>query len=76
VGFFFTPGDPRIAFRISEGQPTIRFNALPNGTVPFLGNVFSGRNASWYDPDMRAPCVMNWNFRLHSGNSHRRFSWT
>jgi hypothetical protein len=58
------PGDPRIAFRISEGPPPMRFDIQPDGTAPFLGTNFSGRTASWYDPSTRAPYVMNWNSSL------------
>jgi hypothetical protein len=54
------PGDPRIAFRLSEGPPPFRFNIAENGSVPFVGSNYSARNASWYDPNMRMPYVMNW----------------
>ena len=54
------PGDPRIVFRLSEGPPLVRFNISPDGSVPFVGANFSQRNASWFDPNMRMPYVMNW----------------
>jgi hypothetical protein len=54
-------GNPDIAFRLSEGPPAIKFNVQPDGSVPFIGTNFTGRNASYRDPNMRAPYVMNWN---------------
>jgi hypothetical protein len=54
-------GNPDIAFRLSEGPPAIKFNVQPDGSVPFVGTNFTGRNASYRDPNMRAPYVMNWN---------------
>ncbi|MBI4909931.1 MAG: TonB-dependent receptor [Acidobacteria bacterium] len=55
-----TPGDPRIAFLLSQGPPTVNFPAASDGSVPFVGSNYSGRNASWFDPNMRSPYVMNW----------------
>jgi len=54
------PGDPRIAFLLSQGPPTVAFPASPDGSVPFVGTNFSGRNTSWFDPNMRSPYIMNW----------------
>ena len=28
--------------------------------MPFVGTNFSGRSASWFDPKMRMPYIMNW----------------
>lgn len=53
-------GDPRPVFQLSQGPPAFRFNILPNGSVPFAGSNFSNRSASWYDPNMAMPYVMNW----------------
>ena len=55
------PGNPDIAFRLSQGPPTIRFNIQPDGSAPFVGSNYSARPASFYDPNMRSPYVMNWN---------------
>ena len=55
------PGNPAIAFKLSQGPPTINFNVRPDGSVPFVGTNFAGRTASYRDPNMRAPYVMNWN---------------
>ncbi|MEZ5354740.1 MAG: carboxypeptidase regulatory-like domain-containing protein [Bryobacteraceae bacterium] len=54
------PGDPRPAFRLSQGPPPIRFNLAQDGSVPFVGTNYSGRTATWFDPNMRMPYVMNW----------------
>ncbi|MCC6858033.1 MAG: TonB-dependent receptor [Bryobacterales bacterium] len=62
-------GDPRIAFRLSQGPPTIPFNTAADGSVPFVGTNFSGRTASWYDPSMRMPYLMTW-----SGGFQYQFS--
>jgi len=54
-------GDPRPAFFLSQGPGPISYNILPNGTSPFVGSNYSGRNATWYDPALRNPYAMNWN---------------
>jgi hypothetical protein len=54
------PGDPRPVFQLSQGPPPFRFNILPDGSVPFSGSNFGNRNASWFDPNMRMPYIMNW----------------
>ncbi len=54
------PGDPRPVFQLSQGPPAFQFNIRPDGSVPFSGTNFSGRNASWFDPNMKMPYVMNW----------------
>jgi hypothetical protein len=53
-------GDPRPAFRLSQGPGPIQFNILGNGSAPFVGSNFSSRNASWIDPNLRSPYIMNW----------------
>lgn len=54
------PGDPRPIFQLSQGPPPFQYNIAPDGSVPFIGRNFSGRSASWFDPGMRMPYVMNW----------------
>ncbi len=54
------PGDPRPAFYLSQGPPTVRFNVASDGSVPFVGSNYANRGASWYDPNMRMPYIMNW----------------
>jgi hypothetical protein len=53
-------GDPRIAFRLSQGPPALPYTINSDGTVPFLGTNYSARNATWFDPNMRMPYVMSW----------------
>jgi hypothetical protein len=53
-------GDPRAVFKLSQGPGTVRFNVAPDGSVPFSGANFANRNASWFDPNMRLPYIMNW----------------
>ncbi|MGH9720131.1 MAG: carboxypeptidase regulatory-like domain-containing protein [Bryobacteraceae bacterium] len=57
-------GNPDVAFYLRNGPPRIGFNTLPDGTVPFVGTNYSGRNASWFDNNMRMPYIMNWNGSL------------
>src|SRR3989454_827061 len=40
-------GDPRPAFRLSQGPGPVSFNIAPDGSAPFVGTNFSSRNASW-----------------------------
>lgn len=54
------PGDPRHAFLLSQGPPAFSYPAASDGSVPFQGSNFSGRSASWFDPNMRLPYVYNW----------------
>jgi len=55
------PGNPDFAFRLSQGPPAFRFDVSPEGFAPFVGTNYSGRGASFYDPNMRSPYVLNWN---------------
>ncbi|PYV09016.1 MAG: hypothetical protein DMG07_24190, partial [Acidobacteria bacterium] len=57
-------GNPDVAFYLQKGPPQFQFNVLPNGTAPFVGTNYSGRNASYYDPNMRSPYILNWNAGL------------
>jgi hypothetical protein len=54
------PGDPRHAFSLSQGPPAVSFPVAADGSVPFQGTNFSGRNVSWFDPNMRLPYVQMW----------------
>jgi hypothetical protein len=54
------PGDPRHAFLLSQGPGAIRFPIASDGSVPFQGTNYGGRNASWYDPNMCLPYVLMW----------------
>jgi len=64
-------GDPRPVFRLSQGPPAFQFNINPDGSVPFVGTNYGQRNATWFDPYMRMPYVMNW-----SGGLQYQFSGT
>jgi hypothetical protein len=54
------PGDPRHSFRLAQGPPRINYPVAPDGSVPFQGTNFGGRNASWFDPGMRLPYTYMW----------------
>jgi hypothetical protein len=54
------PGDPRIPFYLSQGPPKITYTQNPDGTIPFVGTNYSSRGATWFDPNMRMPYIMNW----------------
>lgn len=53
-------GDPTPVFRLSQGPPAFTFNVASDGSVPFAGTNYTGRNASWYDPNMRLPYIGTW----------------
>ena len=53
-------GDPRPAFYLSQGPPNRNFIINPDGTSQFLGTNYSGRGATYIDPNLRMPYVMNW----------------
>ncbi len=54
------PGDPSIAFKLSQGPPAIVYKMNPDGSVPFVGTNYSSRNATWYDSNLRMPYVATW----------------
>ena len=53
-------GDPQHVFRLSEGPPKFQYAVQPDGSVPFIGSNYTSRTASWWDPNMRMPYVLNW----------------
>jgi hypothetical protein len=53
-------GDPRHLFALREGPGPTNYVILPDGTVPYTGAAFNSRNATWRDPNLRRPYVMNW----------------
>jgi hypothetical protein len=55
------PGNPDVAFYARNGPPPVQFDIAPGGYAPFVGTNYSGRTASYYDPNMRMPYIMNWN---------------
>lgn len=58
------PGDPRIAFRLSQGPGAIPYRVNADGTVPFVGTNYSQRQATLFDPNMRMPYIMSWSGSL------------
>jgi hypothetical protein len=61
------PGDPRPAFFLSQGPPDFEFTQNPDGSIPFEGQNFSGRSATWYDPNMRMPAIISWSGGIQWG---------
>ncbi len=55
------PGNPDVAFYLRNGPPPTPFLLQADGTAPFIGTNYSGRSASWRDPGLRMPYIMNWN---------------
>ncbi len=55
------PGNPAHVFKLSQGPPAILFNARPDGSAPYIGTNYSARAASYLDPNIRMPYIMNWN---------------
>jgi outer membrane receptor protein involved in Fe transport len=54
------PGDPRHVFRLSQGPPPFSYPVQADGSVAYVGTNYGGRNADWYDPNMRSPYIMSW----------------
>ena len=55
------PGNPDVAFYLRNGPGRVTFPIGAGGTSQFVGTNFSGRSASFYDPNMRMPYTVNWN---------------
>lgn len=55
------PGNPDVAFYLRNGPPSTTFRLQAEGTAPFIGTNYGSRNASWRDPGMRMPYIVNWN---------------
>jgi hypothetical protein len=53
-------GNPNSAFYLSQGPGALNYPVASNGSVPYVGTNYSSRNATWYDPNLRAPYIMNW----------------
>ena len=75
TGRIDTPnGDFRPRFQLSQGPiasllqfPVIR----SDGTIPFAGNNYANRSATWIDPNRKSPYTMNWNFGVqHTFATH------
>jgi hypothetical protein len=65
------PGNPDVAFYLRNGPGRVQFPITPDGFAPFVGTNFAGRSASFFDPNMRMPYIMNWNggFQYEMGRS-------
>src|ERR1035437_6979376 len=57
-------GNPNQAFFLSQGPGAVNYPLASNGTVPYGGTNYSSRNATWYDPNLRSPYIMNWSAGL------------
>ena len=55
------PGDPTPIYQISRGTTPPRPVLNSDGSSPFVGTNYGGRNVSLWDPNLRNPYVMNWN---------------
>lgn len=53
-------GDPRHLFTLRQGPGSTNYVVNPDGTVPYTGANFASRTATWRDPNLRRPYVMNW----------------
>ena len=53
-------GDPRYMFQLQNGPGPIKYVINPDGTVPYTGASYSSRTATWRDPNLRSPYIMNW----------------
>jgi hypothetical protein len=47
-------------FTLANGPDSFQYVRQPDGSVPFIGANYSSRSASWWDPNMRMPYVLNW----------------
>ena len=56
-------GDPRPVFRFSE-TPAPQYIIRPDGTSPFTGTNFAGREADWWNPELDNPYALNWNMSV------------
>lgn len=54
------PGDPTPIYQISRATPPPSARIV-NGVAPFVGTNYSGRNITYWDPNLRNPYAMNWN---------------
>ena len=57
-------GNPNQAFFLSQGPGQVNYPIAANGTIPYGGTNYSSRNATWYDPNMRSPYVIQWSTGL------------
>jgi hypothetical protein len=60
------PGNPLPAFYLSQGPLAFFYKLNSDGTAPFIGSNYSSRNATYIDPALRIPYVMNWSSGLQA----------
>jgi hypothetical protein len=59
------PGDPTPLFRIDQNPYSgADYDVLADGSSPYQGDNYSGRNAAWVDQNLRNPYVLNWNLSI------------
>lgn len=52
-------GDPTYWYRLSEGPLPFAYTINQYGYTPYAGSI-SGRNATWWDQNMKLPYTVNW----------------
>lgn len=57
------PGDPRSVFNFGN-TPAPQYNILADGTSPFSGANLGGRNADYWDPNLKNAYAVNWNMSV------------
>jgi hypothetical protein len=64
-------GDPRYQFLLKDGPGPLQYTVNADGTVPYTGASYNSRNATWRDPNLRNPYVMNWSagFQYQMGST-------
>jgi hypothetical protein len=64
-------GDPRHQFQLQNGPGPLQYTVNADGTVPYTGASYNSRNATWRDPNLRNPYVMNWSagFQYQMGST-------
>jgi len=62
ANFASATGDPRPVFYLSQGPPNRPYVINSDGTSPtlILNGNYSGRSATYLDPNLKVPYVMNW----------------
>jgi hypothetical protein len=53
-------GSPYPAFYLSQGPGNVAYNVNSSGTANFIGTNYSGRGATYVDPNLRNPYSMTW----------------
>jgi len=53
-------GNPYPAFYLSQGPGAVNYSINPNGTSYYVGSNYSGRSATYIDPNLRNPYTMTW----------------